>query len=151
MAIQWNCPRCHKPLSIASRKAGTQIHCPTCCEPLTVPGESNAVAPLPEAASGSERQFHGIAIGLSLLVLATGGLLLYVMVPTAEDEKLAEANPPPQAGAVARAPVPVAPGAGDPGSGSSANPGTGCRRPFGPSHSLEKGSAGCGPPRAQDR
>jgi hypothetical protein len=53
VAIRFRCSQCNKPLSIATRKAGTQITCPICQAALTVPAVSAApVKAVSEVSSG---------------------------------------------------------------------------------------------------
>ena len=47
MPIRFRCPSCDGLLSIATRKAGTEVACPKCREGLIVPSPAEATAPPP--------------------------------------------------------------------------------------------------------
>jgi hypothetical protein len=54
LAIRFPCEQCRQLLSIASRKAGRQIHCPKCGAAQVVPCQSDPPADLPELQNGVE-------------------------------------------------------------------------------------------------
>ena len=55
MPIQFRCFRCNQAMSIATRKAGTQITCPKCSMTQTVPQQSNLQKRAPQTANTATR------------------------------------------------------------------------------------------------
>lgn len=56
MAIIFRCTQCHKPLKIASRKAGTQITCPSCSGSTLVPPDKSSLSSPPAPGQPSKTQ-----------------------------------------------------------------------------------------------
>ncbi len=96
MPIPFRCRACDRRLSIATRKAGTDIACPNCRAALVVPG---GVAP-PDAPAGAEPpgNLRPLAVTVCLVLAVFGGLgvtlALTVGKPTAPTADQARAEPP---------------------------------------------------------
>ena len=67
--IEFNCPKCGKHLSVASKAAGMNVSCPACSRTINVPPTSADVDPLHVKRGGTA---GGIATLLAAIVLATG-------------------------------------------------------------------------------
>src|SRR5438105_4089173 len=79
MRIQFSCPVCHQPLSVASHFAGRGIACPTCREYLAIPTESSrqtgdavAADTAPNTLPPSSRRRRQVVLASVLLALIFG-------------------------------------------------------------------------------
>ena len=69
--IEFNCPKCGKHLSVASKVAGMNVSCPSCSRTISVPSTFADLNPLQVKRGGTA---GGIAILFAAILLA-GGLV----------------------------------------------------------------------------
>lgn len=103
MATVFRCSACNRKLSIATRKAGTQIACPSCKATIFVPDESPAsslpAAPTESAPTkvSSSRSLQAVILAGGVTILLTGlmlALALSVRKSTVPNVEQAKTEPP---------------------------------------------------------
>ncbi len=115
MPITFRCSACDRRLSIATRKAGTNIVCPNCKAAVTVPGAAAPPGPPdaepdPEPAASNVRT---ILISACVVLALVGGLVLALTLalhkPADRGAESAHAEPPANPAPAAPVPVPQPP------------------------------------------